>query len=66
LSLGHGDAGVGQGRTADLREVIQLDHQALAHVVKIGNFVKRLPLSPLGALAITCVHQGQVMGLARY
>src|SRR5579864_2404759 len=42
-----------------------MDHQALAHVVKFGDFVKCLPLSPLGALGVARVQQGQVMRLAR-
>ena len=65
VSLRHRDPFVGQRRPANLREVIQLHHQPLAHGIKIRDLVERLPLAPLGSLAVTGVQQGQFMRLPR-
>src|SRR5258708_27708157 len=65
LPYRNGNTGIGQGRTSNLREVVQLHDEAFVDRVKIGDFVKSLSLSALGTLAITRMHQGQVMRLAR-
>lgn len=48
----------------NLREVVQLYDKSQVNRIKIGNFIERLPLAPLGALRVTRVQKGQVVRLA--
>ena len=61
LAFRHAHALVGQRRTADLLEVIELHHQPLAHPKEIGDGIERRALAALGALAVTGVQEGQPM-----
>src|SRR5580700_8706868 len=56
------DIFVGECGAADGAKVIEFDHQPCGHLQEIGNFAEGALFAGFGALAVTGVEEGDVLG----